>query len=302
MGDTDDDGEASWAGLPIARDHPTVTFLLLAFGLSWGVWVPAALETATFPGAVSAGVFGPLVAAVVATVAVGGSVRGLLSGLLRWRVAPRWYLVALGVPVGMLAVMVPGYVLIGGTVDLSVLSGRLVGYPFLLLAMVLLGGGQEELGWRGFALPRLQGRFGPLRGTLVLGLVWAAWHWPLFAIEGSGYGELTLPVHGATVVGMAVLLSWVYNGSGGSVLLAMLLHGSINAAGFLMPVGREILQGSPLGIELLQMASLWVLALAAVAAAGRSLGSGQAVTVDSGDGAGDNQGSASEPPSGLDGG
>jgi len=91
----------------------------------------------------------------------------------------------------------------------------------------------EEIGWRGFALPRLQQRWGPLAGTVVLGLVWAAWHLPnYFRPDWSSVnGQLSfsgVAVFFLAAVAFSVVITWVYNHTGGSILMAILVHASIN--------------------------------------------------------------------------
>jgi membrane protease YdiL (CAAX protease family) len=259
-----------------APDRETLAFLTLAVGLSWAVWLPAAAGVVSLPGGtvLTAGAFGPPVAAVVVTAATGGSVRGLLGSLTRWRVRPRWYGVALGVTVVVVGVQATGFALLGGTLAPSVLPERLAVYPVLLVAMLTLGGGQEELGWRGYALPRLQATYGPAGATLLLGAVWAAWHWPLFFVDGSGYGALSPAVHGATIVAMSVLMTWLYNVTGGSVLLPMLGHASVNAAGSLTPVTGSVVTSSAGELAALQLAGVAVVAGLVVAVGGRSLADG----------------------------
>jgi membrane protease YdiL (CAAX protease family) len=103
----------------------------------------------------------------------------------------------------------------------------------------------EELGWRGFALPRLQARYGPLAGTLFLGVLWGLWHLPLRALlpglEGADGGPVefmgAFGMYVAETMGGAILITWIYNHARGSLLLALLLHASTNAAGATIPSG-----------------------------------------------------------------
>ena len=110
-------------------------------------------------------------------------------------------------------------------------------YPFLFVA-IFFGGGPlgEEIGWRGFALPRLQARFGPLRASLILGLLWAFWHLPHFLTSAQRGGPgmslsvlyFNLPVFLVMVVALSIVFTWVFNRTEGSLFIAMLLHASIN--------------------------------------------------------------------------
>jgi membrane protease YdiL (CAAX protease family) len=167
---------------------------------------------------------------------MGGSVRARLKGLFHWRVAPQWYLFALGVPIALAVLVTAEFALFGKALDWSLPDNRLVAFLPLLLMTALFFGGNEEPGWRGFALPRLQDRFSPVRSTLVLGLLWAPWHLPiLFATDDADHGlgasgvlvlaALTL----LTIVGYAFAYTYLVNKTG-SVLLCILLHASFNVA------------------------------------------------------------------------
>ena len=221
-----------------ATRHPLAAYFLLAFVLSWVCWsVPAlgyrgAVATACFV----LGGFGPLVAAVVMTHLSNTPLRQWFKGLFRWRVAARWYLFALGVPLMLAVVVTAEFAMFGETLDWSALDDRLAAFLPSLLIIALIFGGNEEPGWRGFALPRLQDRFGPVRATLLLGALWAPWHLPLlFATDDAGHGlgtagvlvmvALTL----LTILGYTFAYTYLLNKTA-SVLLCVLLHASINAA------------------------------------------------------------------------
>ncbi|HZF59753.1 MAG TPA: CPBP family intramembrane glutamic endopeptidase, partial [Rubrobacter sp.] len=163
------------------RAFPLAAFFVLAYALSWLILVPAAFGL--LPG--SAGIlawvapFGPAVAAFVVTALTGGrpAVVRLLWRLVQWRVGIRWYLlVLLGIP--LLELM--GAFAVLGAVPLDDLARNwpviFTGYPIYVLYIAIFTGMGEEPGWRGFALPRLQDRHGPLLATAVLAVVWASWH------------------------------------------------------------------------------------------------------------------------------
>jgi uncharacterized protein len=137
---------------------------------------------------------------------------------VHWRVSPRYYLYALGLPIVLLAIVNVELALLGESLDLAALPGRLPGYAATLVFVAFLGGGFEEPGWRGFALPRLQRRHSPLVATLLLGLLWGLWHTPLYGPLG-----FVLPLV------LAFYYTWLYNRTG-SVLLCILLHASFTPA------------------------------------------------------------------------
>jgi membrane protease YdiL (CAAX protease family) len=169
-------------------------YFALAFVLAWAFWVPAALsEQGAIGGSpptallLVLGTFAPSIAAVLVAARKGGAeTRALLGQFLRWRVGAKWYAVALFGPAALMLVAIGLHVALGGAVPDFPEPSR---WPLVAvnLVLVLLMGGPlgEELGWRGFALPRLQARHGALRASVVLGVIWALWHLPLFAVPGA---------------------------------------------------------------------------------------------------------------------
>lgn len=219
--------------------RPCFSYFALAYAWSWGAWFLAACSPESSAGRTTlyTGVFGPALAAAVVTKVKHGSLGDWLSGLVRWRVPLRWYLFVLGLPVLFSLTVSAQYALLGNPIDLSLLAARLPGYLPMLAFTMFFGGGNEEPGWRGIALPRLQSRFGPIRGTLVLGLAWALWHLPLIAAAPSvrhgftsGTGlALTAFVTLCSIVGYAFWYTWLYNRTR-SLLLCILFHAGINTA------------------------------------------------------------------------
>lgn len=210
--------------------HPVASFVALTLVSTWGLWLPAFLllpaptSVAMIPGG-----FGPAIAAAVLVRARGNSVRAWVAGCLRWRVAKRWYAVALGLPALFGLVFAAGVSVSTGTFEPSNLGRTLALYPVSVLAMALVGGGQEEFGWRGYALPALQERWNALGASVAIGIVWAVWHFPAFLFDIPGYTG-SFVGYALLVVGLSVVFTWLYNSTGGSVLLAMLFHGGFNAA------------------------------------------------------------------------
>lgn len=209
--------------LAAVHRHPLVTFYALACALTW-------LSIALMPVSamlVLLGLWGPALAAgVVLGITRGGAgVRELLRRLLIWRVGARWYAVVVGLPIVLAGTVVALHLLLGG-----VWAFRPVANPLLMLVLALLVVG-EELGWRGFALPRLQARYSGLVASLILGVLWAAWHLGNAAIPGlerywHAFGAFCL-----WVIAQTVLFTFVANHTRGSVLLAWLFHAAINVSG-----------------------------------------------------------------------
>ena len=225
-----------------------MAFFTFAYIYSWVCWLPAAVG---FDGAgaqvlIFVGVWGPAAAGFTVTRLLRRPVREWIGGMLRWRASWHWYASALLVPVALVGVVSVAFVGLGGDLDASLLGERLAVYLPMLIFLTLLGGGNEEWGWRGFALPELLQRHRPMAATATLGVLWAIWHVPLLTAQDdlshglSGF-ELTL-VLGATainIVGLAFIYTYLYLRSR-STLLAALLHGSFNTANGTLVLRSEI--------------------------------------------------------------
>jgi uncharacterized protein len=209
-----------------------IVFFALAYGLSWSVWGSTlAREAGLTSWAIPAQPFGFLavsVAAVVTTVAFGGrpALRSLGSRLVLWRVAPRWYVAAVAVPVLPALAALAVHRAVGGEHDLHALVPLAATLPLLVTQLVvhLL---TEEAGWRGVALPRLRAHLGSLSAGVVLGLLWAGWHIPMFFLDGT---RQTYPFLGflVMVVAISVVMTWIWDSTRGSVLIAALFHAAMN--------------------------------------------------------------------------
>src|SRR5215216_3244828 len=210
--------------MSLVRRHPLITFFVLAYVLSWWGWILYAFELSPLP---IVG-FGPFLAALIVLAATSGKsgVGGLLRRMVRWRVSPVWYAVALLVPVTITVFAATLNVFVFGAQGAS--SAELGGWPnlipafFLVLLIPGLGGTWEEPGWRGYALPRLQTGRSALAASLILGVIWAFWHLPLMVVGEVPWSDIVF------VIAWTVVFTWLFNNSRGSVLLAMLMHAMNN--------------------------------------------------------------------------
>ena len=218
------------------RQHPLITFFCLAYAISWVLGVPAAIYPG-WPGVLSfLTVFGPAVAAIIVAGLVEGEdgVRQLLSPLKKWRVGIHWYMIVLLGPSAMMISSVYLYRLItkeSGILESvrisSILGSHFVGLSIIFIYQFFFIWG-EEIGWRGYALPRLQTRYHPILASVILGIIWGLWHLPSFWIEGSVHQSMSLPFFVLASVGYSILYTWIYNGSRGSLLLMCMLHAANN--------------------------------------------------------------------------
>jgi membrane protease YdiL (CAAX protease family) len=208
------------------RDHPIASFLPLAFLLSWYPWLIALAQgRSSGPNPL-----GPFAAALLVSALGGGwpAAKALLARLVRARVAARWYALAFGLPLLLVALAVAFNAACGAPwptgAQLAGAAGLIEPFLFVLL-FIALG---EEPGWRGFLLPHLRQRHGAIAASGVLGAVWALWHLPLLGheIAPAQVAPFLVGVFAATFV-----LTWLCERAHGSVLLPMLMHATVNTAG-----------------------------------------------------------------------
>ena len=217
------------------RTSQLPAFLGLTFALTWLAWGLAnpGLQRAlgiSIPPWLLIGLGTAVPSMVALAMAVRqGTADTLLARLFHWRVHPGWYVVAILGPAVLMLAATAGHVLLGGTVPPYPPPSRwpLVAINFVI---VLLVGGPlgEELGWRGLALPVLQDGLGLLTAALVIGIIWAVWHLPLFLLPGSPQSELPWGWFALQTVALSLVLSLVYEKTGHSLLLPVLLHTSVN--------------------------------------------------------------------------
>ncbi len=246
----------------VVKQHPLVTFFVLAYALSWWAWIPYTLGF--FPNPVAS--FGPFLAALLVLMVAHGKsgVVGLLRRMVRWRVGLRWYAVALLLPAGLALAATVLNVMLGARIPSSAELGNWTGllstFAFVLL-IPGLGGAWEEPGWRGYALPRLQTGRSALFASLILGVLIVGWHLPLMVVGQVHWSDVVL------ILAAAVVFNWVFNNANGSVLIIMLMHAMNNtiSGSFFSPMfsGADSVRQGWL------LATVWcVAAIAVVIAAG----------------------------------
>jgi uncharacterized protein len=219
---------------------PVVWFLALTFTWSWTDWFSLAIAGARvnvgpspshFPG-----LFGPMIAAFLVTLLIKGEggVAHLIGAMFRIRAPWCMYVAALS-PLAFGAIALVAIAATGGAMPVWSDFGRMGGAPTMspitmFFALIVLNGFAEEVGWRGFLLPRLQLKYSPLMAALVVAVPWSLWHVPMFFVLES-YRDMSIVLFPGFFIGLlcgSVVLTWIYNRSGGSILLPAVYHAGLN--------------------------------------------------------------------------
>jgi membrane protease YdiL (CAAX protease family) len=223
------------------KRNPLLSMYLIMFVLAWSVMIPQSLYS---QGLLSAPLpmwlelltgWAPAIAAIVVTSIVAGraGVRELLGRLRVWRVGVQWYLVAFFLLAAIILGGIGLHVLFGGVLPVIPAAGAsainiALSFVILIVAGVLIN--TEEIAWRGFALPRLQAKYGVLIACILLAIPEAALHLPLFFVkENPFYQTVGIAWFSAFSIAMVFIYTFVFNKSKGSLLIVTFLHASQNA-------------------------------------------------------------------------
>jgi membrane protease YdiL (CAAX protease family) len=182
------------------------------------------------------GAFGPAVGATISLYSTNGReavfqfFASFLSLNFGWKVWGSIFLVLVGSV--FLAWIIPSF--FGNKIPL--IFHNIYKFPVIILIMTFLGGGQEEIGWRGYILPFLENKYGIFWGTLILGIIWTIWHLPLWFIPGSNQKNLNFFAFTLQCIGLSYFFSWVITASGNQLLSGLIAHGTYNAILFIFPM------------------------------------------------------------------
>lgn len=228
------------------RRYPLTIFFAGAFGISWLVLLPSILGPAglgvihirlpetfallsggiTFPLWITIASFGPTLAALIAQ-------KLCYRRLLGFRLWASLRQILIGTLAGMLCILLARWVFSALGLTRSGYTAwnwaALLNFRYYFIFSLVSGPIGEEPGWRGFALPVLQSRYGPTRASLLLGLIWSGWHLPLFLLPG--WTTSPFWIYAIVITALSVIITFGYNLSGGSVIAAILLHNTFNAGG-----------------------------------------------------------------------
>jgi uncharacterized protein len=265
--------------------YPIVVGFILMFALTWPLDLGLAAQSRgllpfSIPPVLGLFVgYGFVAAALIMTGVINGKagIAALLRRILIWRVGLPWYGVVLFGFAALDLAAIGIHVLLGGALpDFAKPFGRQLVGPSLNLWAAALGfmlyqvlANGEEIGWRGYALPRLQARYSALVASLIIGVIWAVWHVPKFLTAGDVH-DYSFWFFALQILAEAIVFTWIYNNTRGSLLMVLLFHAALNTADVFLPIIPSAVGDSrPM---LIAMGLRCIAALVVVIVAGPNLG------------------------------
>jgi len=243
-------------------------FFLLTFAVTWSCWIPIITvpvpdHTLTRAVMLFVGIFAPSLVALSLTAWIEGEpeVRALLGRMFQWEVGARWYLFAVGYTLSIKLFVTLVYRLATGTWPRFGTVPYIIPFAILISTPVQSG---EEIGWRGYALPRMATHLGLGWASIILGIIWATWHLPLFFLPGSDTYHQSFIVYTTQVTALSVAMAWLWERTGRNLLLTMLMHAAVNNTQDLIPSavpgGTKTFGFSASALSWLAAAVLWIFA------------------------------------------
>jgi len=236
-------------------------FFLLTFAYSWIIWIPSVLDGigVNLPFSVAGytmlvvviGAFAPLLAALTLVARDEGwkGIKTFLKRAIDFRVKPIYLVIALGLPI--VIHLIAHYSALAVNLDVAqTLFPADMGTPAIILAipyfilMMVIGGGQEEFGWRGYAQEPLQEKLGVIPASLVIGVIWGFWHLPLWFMAGDLHSAYSFFAFVLMTTSISILYAWLYNSSGKKLIVVIFFHAMNNTAAPLLPFLHGV-EGKP---------------------------------------------------------
>ena len=267
--------------------RPVLVFFIMAYAWSWSWWLPVVFtlkEQGANPNYIPSwivpfvliGAYGPTITSIFLTAYTegGSGLKRLFARFTKWRAPALVHLIIwLGTPAFLVIAMLlsPDSTSLLGQPDWSQL--QLI--PMVLSSGLVFGPLAEELGWRGFALPKLQKRYSALTSSLIIGVLWCFWHTPLFwspggtLVSGQEVTLIAIAKYLLYACGLSVIFTWIFNRSRGSVLLPVAFHAMMNAnIPFLIFPNRDA--NAALAINWVSIIPVWAFALLLIGVYGKT--------------------------------
>lgn len=236
-------------------------FFLLTFAYSWIIWIPSVLDGigVKLPFSVAnysmvvviIGAFAPLLAALTLVARDGGwkGIKTFFGQVLDFHIKPVYWILALALP--LVIHVLSHYLALALGLDVantlfpadSPVAPIILAIPYFFL-MLVLGGGQEEFGWRGYAQAPLQEKIGVIPASLVIGVIWGIWHLPLWFMAGDLHSAYSFLAFVMMTTSISLIYAWLYNASGKKLIVVIFFHAMNNTAAPLLPFLHGV-EGKP---------------------------------------------------------
>ena len=236
-------------------------FFLLTYAYSWLIWIPSVLDgigldlpfnvTGYSTVVVIIGAFAPLLAAITLIARDGGrkGIKAFFGRALDFHIKPVYIIIALALP--LLIHVLAHYLALALGLDVAQtlfpseisVSPVILAIPYFFL-MLVIGGGQEEFGWRGYAQEPLQEKIGVIPASLVIGVIWGIWHLPLWFMAGDLHSAYSFLAFVMMTTSISLIYAWLYKSSGKKLIVVMFFHAMSNTAAPLLPFLHGI-EGKP---------------------------------------------------------
>lgn len=216
--------------------YSLLVFFIATYFISWILWLPLILFGES--KVIIFGSFGPTITAMVLTFLLNGTVgiKALLKKFTIWKVRSFWYLFSFLSTAVIVLITIAIFRVLEDKVfifnDIRQWYLIIVAFVYVFFLSVL----GEEIGWRGYALPRLQKRYSALTSSVIIGVIWGLWHLPLFFIKGNFHQSIPIILFLIQAIALSVIYTWIYNNTKGSLLIVHIFHAASNVTLGVLPV------------------------------------------------------------------
>ncbi len=222
------------------KKHEILSFIFITYLCSWTIWgilyssyigiIDKSLHNEHITFFIILGLFMPSTMSIVLTGCLykRKGLKELLIRLTKWRFNPIYYVFVTGYMAAIFYITFLICSILGNNIKIDFYKNPLYILFYAILQLALGGPLGEEIGWRGFLLPRLQRKLSPFQASLVIAIVWACWHLPLFFIVSTAQYGTSFHVFLIATIGYAIAITWVFNRTNGSLIFPLLFHTAIN--------------------------------------------------------------------------
>jgi membrane protease YdiL (CAAX protease family) len=243
------------------KDRNPWKYFLLTFAYSWIIWIPSVLDgtgvelpfdvTGYSTLVVIIGAFAPLLAAITLVAKDEGreGIKSFFSQAIDFHIKPVYIILALVLPLAIHVITHYLALVLGLDVAQTLFPTEISTAPIILaipyfILMLVIGGGQEEFGWRGYAQEPLQEKIGVIPASLVIGVIWGIWHLPLWFMAGDLHSAYSFFAFVMMTTSISVIYAWLYNASGKKLIVVIFFHAMNNTAAPLIPFLHGV-EGKP---------------------------------------------------------